>query len=163
MTPYTPIVATLGYILSPDRKKTLLVHRNSRRDDEHLGKFNGLGGKMHPDEDVVGCMKREIMEEAGVRCLSIRLRGTINWTNFGKRGEDWLGFIFLIERFSGTPFRENAEGSLAWHPIDSLDTLPMWPGDRFFLPLVFDGEPALFHGYMPYSGGQPVSWQYERI
>ncbi|MEO6926175.1 MAG: hypothetical protein ABI129_05840, partial [Rhodanobacter sp.] len=26
--PYTPIVATLGYVLSPDRRQVLMIHRN---------------------------------------------------------------------------------------------------------------------------------------
>ncbi len=90
---YTPILATLGFILSPDRKKTLLVHRNKRLDDQHYGKYNGLGGKMEPGEDILHCIKREIYEEAGIVCDKTILRGTINWTGFGKNGEDWFGFI----------------------------------------------------------------------
>ena len=31
--PYTPIVATLGYVLSPDRSEVLMIHRNARPDD----------------------------------------------------------------------------------------------------------------------------------
>ena len=63
--PYTPIIGTLGYILSPDRQRVLMVHRNARKDDEHLGKYNGLGGKLEADEDVMAGMIREIREEAG--------------------------------------------------------------------------------------------------
>ena len=29
--PYTPIVATLGYVLSPDRRQVLMIHRNTDR------------------------------------------------------------------------------------------------------------------------------------
>ena len=163
MTLYTPIVATLGFILSHDKTQTLLVHRNGREDDQHRGKFNGLGGKLQPHEDIAGCMRREIKEEAGIDCLKMRLRGTINWSNFGKHGENWLGFIFVIDNFCGTPFSKNVEGSLSWHQIKDLHTLPMWPGDRHFLPLVFDDNPAVFHGSMPYQDGNPVSWQFERI
>jgi 8-oxo-dGTP diphosphatase len=160
---YCPIVGTLGYILSPDRKKTLLVHRNLRHDDHHLDKYNGLGGKMLPGEDVVSCLRREIFEEAGIKCEEIILRGTINWTGFGPEGENWLGFVFRIDRFSGTPFISNEEGSLSWVPIDSLDKLLMWEGDRYFLPLVFDDDPRMFHGFMPYKDGRPLSWSYVRI
>jgi len=160
---YCPIVGTLGYILSPDRKKTLLIHRNMRHNDHHLDKYNGLGGKMLPNEDVVSCLRREILEEAGIECKEVILRGTINWTGFGPEGENWLGFIFRIDRFSGTPFTSNEEGSLGWVSIDSLDKLPMWEGDRHFLPLVFDDDPKVFHGYMPYKDGRPLSWNYERI
>jgi len=160
---YTPIVGTLGYILSPDGSRVLLVHRNARSDDQHLGKFNGLGGKMHADEDVVTCMRREIFEESGLVNLEMSLRGVINWSGFGKKGEDWLGFIFLITRFSGSPVVQNEEGGLDWHPVDALDTLPMWEGDRHFLPLVFDDDPRVFHGHMPYREGRPVSWTYSRV
>lgn len=160
---YCPIIGTLGYVLSSDRKKTLLIHRNTREDDHHLHKYNGLGGKMRDNEDVMSCIRREIMEEAGITCEEIILRGTINWTGFGPEGESWLGFIFRIDRFSGTPFVSNKEGTLSWVAIDHLETLPMWEGDRYFLPMVFDSDPKLFHGHMPYKKGRPLSWDYVRI
>ncbi len=160
---YEPIVGTLGYILSPDRKDTLLVYRNRRPGDHHLGKYNGLGGKLRPDEDVLSCLLREIREESGIRCEEVELRGTVNWTGFGPNGENWLGFIFLITEFSGSPFEANEEGELGWHPIKSLDTLPMWEGDRYFLPLVFDYDPRQFHGYMPYKNSKPIDWHYTRM
>jgi 8-oxo-dGTP diphosphatase len=160
---YRPIASTLGFVLSPDGKKVLMVHRIHRDDDEQLGKFNGLGGHMESDEDVATCMKREIREEAGIECLSMKLRGTVNWTGFGPSGQDWLAFIFLIDRFEGVPFAKNEEGPLEWVEIDRLDTLPMWEGDRHFLPLIFDGDPRMFHGYMPYANDKPLSWSFVRI
>ena len=69
---YTPILATLGYVMSPDKKKTLLVYRNKRGDDQHLGKYNGLGGKMEPEEDIYACICREIREEALITILTLR-------------------------------------------------------------------------------------------
>jgi 8-oxo-dGTP diphosphatase len=160
---YMPIIGILGYIISPDRRQTLLVHRNARMSDQHIGKYNGLGGKMEADEDVVACMRREIREEAGVECTQMHLRGTINWTGFGSQGENWLGFIFLITGFSGSPKKQNEEGDLGWYSIATLDMLPMWEGDRLFLPLVFDADPRLFHGFMPYVDGRPVAWSYSRL
>lgn len=161
--PYTPILGSLGYVLSPDRRDVLLVHRNARPDDQHLGKFNGLGGKMESDEDIVGCMQRELQEEAGITATELSLRGTINWTGFGPHGEDWLGFIFLITAFEGELLASNEEGTLDWHPVATIMDLPMWEGDRHFLPLVFDGDPRAFHGFMPYDGGRPLSWSFTRI
>ena len=161
--PYTPIVATLGYILSPDRSQALLIHRNARPGDQHLGKYNGLGGKLEPDEDVVAGMRREIREEAGIECDALSLRGTISWPGFGKQGEDWLGFVFLITGFTGTPFERNPEGTLEWVAVDRILDLPLWDGDRHFLPLVFDADPRAFHGVMPYRDGRMVSWTYSRI
>ena len=159
---YRPIIGTLGYILSPDGLQTLLVHRNARASDQHLGKYNGLGGKMKASEDVVTCMKREIREESGLDCTRMQLRGTINWTGFGLEGEDWLGFVFLITGYRGTVRESNEEGDLIWCPLTDLEHLPMWEGDRYFLPLVFDGDSRLFHGVMPYKNGRPVAWTYNR-
>ena len=156
--PYTPVLATLGYVLSPDGGRVLLIHRNRRPDDPHLGKYNGLGGKLDPGEDVVAGMRREVREEAGLECASLLLRGTINWPGFGRHGEDWFGFIFLVRRWSGTPRADCPEGDLVWHPVDRLLELPLWEGDRHFLPLVFDETIAQFHGVMPYRDGRPVGW-----
>ncbi len=161
--PYTPILATLGYVLSPDRSRLLMIHRNRRKGDLHLGKYNGLGGKLEPDEDVAACMRREIREEAGIECLDLHLRGTLSWPGFGKNGEDWLGFIFLIDRFEGTPNEGNHEGTLEWVERERLLDLPLWEGDRHFLPLVFDEDPRPFHGVMPYREGRMQSWSYTRV
>lgn len=162
--PYTPIIGTLGYILSPDGNEVLLVHRNARPDDESLGKYNGLGGKLEADEDVATGMVREIREEAGIEVTAMTLRGTVSWPGFGKNGEDWLGFIFLITSFDGTPASRNAEGDLEWQPLRRLVEfdLPMWPGDAYFLLLVFDDDVRPFHGVMPYRNGEPTSWSYSR-
>ena len=161
--PYTPIVATLGYVLSPDRTQVLLIHRNARPDDQHLGKYNGLGGKIERDEDVVAGMRREIREEAGIECDALSLRGTISWPGFGRNGEDWLGFLFVITEFSGTPHTQNVEGTLEWVPVEQIMQLPLWEGDRHFLPLVFDRDPRSFHGVMPYRDGKMMSWNYSRV
>ena len=160
--PYTPIVATLGYVLSPDGRRVLMLHRNTRADDHHLGKYNGLGGKIEPDEDVLAGMRREIAEEAGIECTTLSLRGTLSWPGFGKHGEDWLGFVFVVTAFTGTPLQRNPEGTLEWVDIDHLHELPMWEGDREFLPLVFDDDPRPFHGVMPYRNGRMQSWRYSR-
>jgi 8-oxo-dGTP diphosphatase len=156
--PYTPILATLGYVLSPDGRRVLLVHRNRRPDDAHFGKYNGLGGKLEPGEDIVTCLRREVREESDLECESLVLRGTISWPGFGKHGEDWFGFIFRIDRSRGEPRADNPEGSLEWVEVERLLQLPLWEGDRHFLPLVFSADPRQFHGVMPYRDGHPVGW-----
>lgn len=161
--PYTPILATLGYIFSPDARRVLMIHRNTRPDDAHFGKYNGLGGKLDANEDVVAGLKREIREEAGIECDAIRLVGTISWPGFGKRGEDWFGFIFRVEAFTGTPRAANDEGTLEWVDADRVLSLPLWEGDRYFLPLIFDPTALQFHGVMPYRNGKPVSWSYSTV
>ena len=160
---YCPILSTLGYILSPDGKSVLLSHRIARSSDEQFGKYNGLGGHMEAEEDAAACMIREIREEAGIKVTAMTLRGTVNWTNFGKHGENWLAFVFLITAFEGKPKSSNEEGTLSWIPLSEMNKYPMWEGDRYFLPLVFDNDPRPFHAHLPYQGDHPVAWHCTRI
>lgn len=149
--PYSPELTTLGFVLSPDREKVLMVHRISRSDDEQLGKWNGLGGKVEPDEDIWSGMVRELREEAGIDVLAMRLRGTVSWPGFHADGSSVFGFVFVIDQWSGQVYTENAEGPIAWQPISVLPDLPMWEGDRYFLPQTFDPEVEQFHLVIPYE------------
>lgn len=153
---YTPIVGTLAYVVRGD--DVLMVHRTARPDDQHLGKFNGLGGKLEPGEDVVAGIRRELREEAEIEATSLHLRGTISWPGFGPHGEDWLGFIFLVDAFTGDVPDANPEGTLHWVPLTDVMDLPMWEGDYMWLPLVFDEAVDQFHGVMPYADGRPAGW-----
>ncbi|GIF06425.1 NUDIX hydrolase [Actinoplanes siamensis] len=159
------ILATLGYVLSPSGDQVLMIRRDARPDDLHYGYYNGLGGKVHPDEDVVTGMRREITEEAGLACERLDLAGTISWPGFGRNGENWFGFLFRIPAWSGTPLSGNDEGSLHW--VDRADLLagrlPMWESDRHFLPLVFAERPQIFHGVMPFESGRALSWTYSTL
>jgi len=163
MPAYTPILATLGYIMSPDGANVLMIHRNTRPDDLHYGKYNGLGGKLDSDEDVATGMCREIREEAGIEVDQLVLRGTISWPGFGKNEEDWFAFIFRIDRWSGTPLTGNHEGALEWVPLARLPELNLWDSDRMWLDMVFERTPKQFHGIAPYKDGKLVSWRYTLI
>lgn len=162
--PYTPIIGTLGYLLDAGRTQVLLVRRDARPEDQQYGKVNGLGGKLEADEDVLTGLRREFREEAGIELHGVELRGTVSWPGFGPHGEDWLGFVFLADGYSGELAHSNEEGAIGWYPLDELlnGSLPMWDGDRHFLPLVFDRDPRPFHGIMPYANGTSVSWSYAR-
>jgi 8-oxo-dGTP diphosphatase len=155
------VLATLGYVLSPDGRRVLLIHRDARPDDHHFGRYNGLGGKLEPDEDICAGMRREIDEEAGITCERLELAGTVSWPGFGRDGENWFAFVFRIPVWSGTPHTSNHEGTLVW--VDVADVLagklPQWEGDRYFLPLVF-GATRQFHGVMPYRDGRPTGWDH---
>lgn len=159
------IVATLGYVLSPDRRQVLMVRRDRRPDDLHLGYYNGLGGKLEPGEDVVTGMCREIREEAGIECRELELAGTISWPGFGRNGENWFGFLFRVTAFSGVPRPDCDEGTLIWTDVDDVlaGRVPMWESDRHFLPLVFAARPRVFHGVLPFVDGKAVSWSYTEL
>ena len=172
----TPIVGTLAYLWDRNADRVLMVRRDARPDDDHYGKVNGLGGKLEAGEHVAAGMRRELREEAGLEVTSLRLRGTVCWADFGPRHEDWLGFVFLADAWSGEPPAHNDEGALFWVPrgrlLAACDPDPatrrsaglrLWDGDRHFLPLVFDDDPRPFHGAMPYNGDRAVGWTFERL
>jgi len=174
--PFTPIVGTLAYLWDRDQDLVLLVRRDARPDDDHYGKVNGLGGKLESDEGVVAGLRRELDEEAGLTLIDISLRGTITWSNFGPKREDWLGFIYLVTAWDGTAPDSNEEGALLWvdrsrilaacdadPSVRAVADLPMWDGDRHFVPLVFDDDPRQFHGTMPYDDNKSLGWTFERI
>lgn len=148
----SPVLTTLGYVVRGE--EVLLCHRIARRDDEQLGKYNGVGGKVERHEDVAAGMARELREETGLEAVEMTLRGTISWPGFGRNGEDVFGFVFLIRAAEDAVVpKRNEEGTLGWHPIATMMDLPMWDGDRYFLPLVFDDDPRAFHMVIPYENG----------
>jgi 8-oxo-dGTP diphosphatase len=156
---YTPILATLGYVVLEDR--VLLIKKSIAGVIPEV--YNGLGGKLEPNEDALAGFKRELLEESGITALECSLRGTVSWPGFGKNGEDWFGIIFLVTHWSGQVTSGN-EGQLGWFPLTQLLNLelPLWPGDKYFLPLVFDTNPRPFFGVMPYANGKPLSWNFSR-
>jgi 8-oxo-dGTP diphosphatase len=170
---FTPVVGTLAYLWDRAADQVLLIRRTARPDDDHFGKVNGLGGKIEIDEDVVSSARREIREEAGVDATAMTLRGTITFSNFGPNREQWLVFVFLVDGWAGSTMTANAEGTLEWvdratlldacRGGDAAAQLPMWAGDRNFVPLVFDGDERSFHGTMPYDGDVPISWSHVRL
>ncbi len=175
--PFRPLVGTLAYVLDRRAGRVLMIRRDARIDDDHYGKVNGLGGKVEPNEAIVESLRRELMEEARIELTSFTLRGTITWTNFGPNREEWLGFVFLVDGWEGSPPAGNPEGSLEWVELDRLldacrggedgtrdgSDLSMWEGDRHFVPLVFDDDPRAFHGTMPYDGDVALGWTHERL
>ncbi|MBM37111.1 MAG: 8-oxo-dGTP diphosphatase [Actinomycetota bacterium] len=173
---FRPIIGTLVYLLDRDSNSVLLIKRDARPTDDHYGKFNGLGGKLELDESVVSGARREFEEESGATLTSLSLRGTITWSNFGPKQEEWLGFIFLADSWKGEIVESNDEGSLVWVELDRLlqacdadpsirdaAQLPMWEGDRHFISMVFDDDPRQFHGTMPYDRDKSIGWDYARI
>jgi len=161
-----PVIAALlqtaVFVLSPDRTQVLLMHRDKWPDDVHFGKFLSLGGHVERDEDVLTCARREVYEESGLTATDLTLRGMVLWTGFGPRRDDVLCFMFRADAFTGTPHGGNEEGTLEWVPLDDLASRTMWDSDHLWLPMVFDDNPAPFHGVMPYDGLDMLRWSFQR-
>ncbi len=141
-------LATLCYIRCGGR--TLMMHRIKRPDDMHYGKWNGLGGKMHPGETPEQCVVREVREESGLELAKPLLKGFITFPAFDDI-EDWYVFVFTADEFSGT-LAENGEGRLEWIENDAVPTLDLWEGDQVFMPWL-DGD-KVFSAKICYDKGR---------
>jgi 8-oxo-dGTP diphosphatase len=144
-------LATLVYVRDGDR--TLMLHRNTRPDDTHFGKWNGLGGKLEPGESPEACMRREVLEESGLTVEAAELKGFLTFPDFDGRF-DWYAFVFVVTRYSGALGADPPEGTLAWVPTATLPSLPVWEGDRVFLPWL--DRPGTFSALFRYESGRLV-------
>jgi len=123
-------LATLCYIKKNGR--TLMMHRIKRKDDMHFGKWNGLGGKMHPGETPEECIIREVKEESGLEIRAPHLNGFLTFPSFDE-SDDWYVFVFTVNRVKGK-LLDSAEGYLQWVDDKELLKLDLWEGDHVFLP-----------------------------
>lgn len=140
------IPAVLVYVRHRD--EVLMVHRNAadRPGDYHAGRWNGLGGKLEPDESPLEAARREVREESGLDLPEdvFTALGSVTFPNFkAHKNEDWNVWVF-VARASDThraaPVR-GPEGDLHWVPAAELLGLNLWPGDRHFVPLVLEERP----------------------
>lgn len=141
-------LATLCYVRNGG--KTLMLHRIKKANDMHAGKWNGLGGKFLPGETPEQCAIREVQEESGLTMINPLLRGVITFPGFAN-DEDWYCFLFVCHQFTGQLI-DSPEGVLAWIDDARLPELPLWPGDRIFMPWL--DVDAFFSGRFTYLDGQ---------
>jgi len=134
------IPRTLSFITFED---DLLLIKRSERARVFPGAYNGVGGHLERDEDVLTGALREIAEETGLRVADPRLRGVIHVDAGGANGI--LVFVFAA-RATSRAFVNSDEGTLEWVPRDRLDDLPLVED----LPLILDqvlaeGPPFFAH------------------
>ena len=78
------------------------------------------------------------------------MRGVLTFPAF-KNGEDWLVFVYTATRFAGS-LVECGEGDLEWVDDARLAALPLWEGDRIFLPWL--EQARFFSGKFIYAEGR---------
>lgn len=139
------IIASLIYLRKDG--KTLMLHRNKKDSDYHLGKYNGIGGKLEKGESPEACAIREIQEETGLIASALKYRGHLTFPDFD--GEtDWLCFIYECFDFQGELMDCN-EGSLHWIEDSQLYDLNLWEGDPYFLKVIYETKKC-FYGVFTY-------------
>ncbi|NUM35326.1 MAG: 8-oxo-dGTP diphosphatase [Candidatus Brocadiae bacterium] len=148
-------LATLCYI--QDQGKTLMLNRIKKQGDIHLGKWNGVGGKMEAGETPQECAVREIREETGLIAKKLLYKGFLTFPEFAKQ-EDWYVFVFVVPEFEGMLI-DSPEGVLSWIDDEKILDLPLWEGDRFFLPYL--NQNCIFWGKFIYKEKKLIFYNLE--
>lgn len=146
-------LATLCYVRDTKTNKTLMLHRIKKKQDMHEGKWNGLGGKFEEGESPEECVIREIKEESGLIIQNPKLKGFITFPEFDGF-DDWYVFLFTVEHFSGDLI-DSKEGELKWIPDNEVTKLPLWEGDRIFIPWL--SEDKFFSAKFIYENKKLIS------
>ncbi|CCG22539.1 hypothetical protein CORT_0B08340 [Candida orthopsilosis Co 90-125] len=76
---------TLGFIRCKENNKILMLNRNKT---PWMGKWNGVGGKIHANETPLDCMIREAQEETGLMLSQFEPRGILTWEIYSKEEEE---------------------------------------------------------------------------
>ena len=151
-------LTTLCYVENNGR--WLMMHRVKKDADENAGKWIGPGGHLLENETPEECVRREVREETGLELRDLKLRGIITFIL-----PDWgneLTFLYTA-RTDRTELPECEEGILRWVPMDEVMGLPLWEGDRVFLPLL-RSEGGCFSLKLNYApGGELLDYHLETL
>lgn len=79
-----------------------------------MGRWNGIGGKIQPDETPEECIIREVEEETGIYVEQVVYKGIVTWPEGGMH-------LFLVQLPLDFDYKtpvKNREGILDWKHID---------------------------------------------
>jgi 8-oxo-dGTP diphosphatase len=143
---------TLCYIKKDD--KYLLLHRTKKKDDPNEGKWIGVGGHIEEGESPEECLLREVKEETNLTLTSYRYRALITFVSDIYETENM--YLYTADSFEGELDYTCDEGELEWISKDVILNLPMWEGDREFLPLIMAETTKFFTMELIYKGNKLV-------
>ena len=129
-------LTTLCYI--EKEEQYLMLHRISKKKDINKDKWIGVGGHFEKDESPEECLLREVQEETGLTLTSYRFRGIVTFISDQWQTEYMC--LYTADGFEGE-LKECDEGVLVWVPIEDLEKLTLWEGDKIFLRLLSEDHP----------------------
>ncbi len=136
-------ITTLAIIEDGDRALLAMKKRGFGE-----GWWNGYGGKVQNKETIAEAMVRELKEESGIIATNYKERAVIE---FFFKGTDKVVemHVFEVTEYRGKPV-ETDEMAPKWFLKKDVPYDNMWPADRKWMPLFFEGKDftgqAVFNG-----------------
>ncbi|MCU0104638.1 8-oxo-dGTP diphosphatase [Acholeplasma vituli] len=120
------------------------------------GCWNGVGGKLEPNETLIDSIQREILEETGMNVCKydIQYKGKLTWEP--NDGSYLHLYLVNVENKIQTPI-QTEEGILDWRPyrwIIDFDNLGVAHNIPYFLPKML--EPNRHHYHCIFDGNRLI-------
>lgn len=126
--------ATLCFLIRDDEVLLAMKKRGFGK-----GRWNGVGGKHNPGENINQTAIRETQEEIDVVLKDIEVRAVLDF--YFPNNPDWSQqvIVYFSKSWEGIP-KETEEMKPLWYKKDDLPLNEMWSGDKHWLPKVLGGS-----------------------
>ena len=118
--------------------KYLMLHRTVKKHDVNKDKWIGVGGHFEEGESPEECVVREVKEETGFTLTSFAYRGLVTFVS-GDGVTEYMS-LFTADGFEGE-MAACDEGELEWVPVEEIQDLNLWEGDKIFFRLLKEQTP----------------------
>lgn len=118
--------------------KYLMLHRTVKKHDVNKDKWIGVGGHFEEGESPEECVVREVKEETGFTLTSFAYRGLVTFVS-GDGVTEYMS-LFTADGFEGE-MTACDEGELEWVPVEKIQDLNLWEGDKIFFRLLKEQTP----------------------
>lgn len=135
-------IFTICFVLDPP--KILLGWKKLRFG---IGRPNGFGGKVRPQEDIKSAARRELKSESGLVAEKLKKVGFLKFI-FKEKPLLFDCHIFVCYKYKGR-IKETPEMRPEWFYIKCIPYPYMWQGDRLWLPYVIQNKK--FRGWILYD------------
>lgn len=156
---YQAIPRTLIFVSSanPDNgAEEILLLKGAPDKRLWANKYNGLGGHVEVDEDILAAARRELLEEAGLLVDDLNLRGVVNIdTGHDENGPRPGVLIFVfVARSDVRAVVATDEGAPEWVPVARLGDYPLVDDLYEVIPRALADGPLFFGHYRPAKDGR---------
>ena len=131
----------------------LMLKRNKKKNDMNENKYIGVGGHIENGESIYDACKREVLEETGYIINSLNYHGKVLFIN---NDFEEMMYLFTSDDFSGTEIICD-EGELFWIPMNQIESLNLWEGDKIFLPKLKNNEEINIK--LIYNNDKFIGWE----